>query len=65
MSKRLVWAATAAVLAGCGGDRGATAEANRGEAEEPAREGRFEVSVDTQRVATPDSEVAPSENPDH
>lgn len=66
MPMRGVGAAVLAVLAGCGGSQ---AEAEReGPAGEPAASepaSRFEVSVDTQKVATPDSQVAPSENPDN
>ena len=64
MLRRLVGAAVAAALAGCGGDDGAEPDADA-QAREEVSESRFEVSVDTQRIANPDAEVAPSENPDN
>jgi hypothetical protein len=66
MRMRSMGVALAALLAGCGGaDDGAGAgeEAERAPAAEA--DSRFEVSADTQRIATPDSAVAPSENPDN
>jgi hypothetical protein len=63
MLMRLVGAALVMSLAGCNGaDAGAEGTA---EEREEARPSRFEVSVDTQRIATPDAEVPPSENPDN
>ena len=64
MLRRLVGAAVAAALAGCGGEDGAEPDAGA-QAREEVSASRFEVSADTQRIATPDSEVPPSENPDN
>jgi hypothetical protein len=64
MSMRSVGLAVLAALAGCGA--GGAPEADGVDRTGPPageeRASRFEVSVDTQRIATPDSEVPPSEN---
>jgi hypothetical protein len=66
MLKRLVGASVVAALAGCGDGRDADADTGgAAEEREEVPSSRFEVSVDTQRVGTPDSAVAPSENPDN
>jgi hypothetical protein len=62
MLRRMVGLAAIAALAGCGDDRSAAPEADGGASPSGERASRFEVSVDTQRIATPDSEVPPSEN---
>lgn len=62
MLKRLVGAAVVAALAGCGDGQDADAEtggAPRGG--EETVESRFEVSVDTQKIADPDT-AQPSDN---
>ena len=64
MLRRLVGAAVVAALVGCGDQDGAEPDAGA-QAREEVSESRFEVSVDTQRIANPDLEVPPSENPDN
>jgi hypothetical protein len=66
MPMRWMGAVLVAALAGCGGGGDVEADGG-GPAAEPAAEeraSRFEVSVDTQAVATPDSQVAPTEDSD-
>lgn len=59
MLKRLVGAAVVAALVGCGDGQDADAETGGAPADgEAAAESRFEVSVDTQKIADPDTAQA-------